>query len=250
MYITYKVVCKVTNKSYIGSHKTDVLDDGYMGSGRLIAESVLKYGIENHYKEILGIFETRKESTDLEHKLIKELKHKQPDNCLNLTCGGESFDYINNNLTFDRAAFGKLTPHTYSKELKENNTRKYNLSPKHCVECGAVIPYEKRGNKFCSSSCSARHNNKLRGRYKSEYRVCPQCGNKFLVEKSSEKRFCNTRCAGKYISVQKKLQNLKQRLEKDIETIRRRHQTESFRQIAKDYGVSGNCIKHLLKDNK
>lgn len=39
---------------------------------------------------------------------------------------------------------------------------KYNIHPKHCLNCGSVIPYEKRTNKFCNSSCSCIYNNNKR----------------------------------------------------------------------------------------
>ena len=39
---------------------------------------------------------------------------------------------------------------------------KYCEHPKYCKNCGKVIPYEKRLNNFCNSSCSASFNNKER----------------------------------------------------------------------------------------
>lgn len=35
----------------------------------------------------------------------------------------------------------------------------YDLNPKLCLHCGTAIPFEKRVNKFCNSSCSATFNN-------------------------------------------------------------------------------------------
>ena len=95
MFVTYKITCIITGKYYIGSHKTDNIDDGYMGSGRFIRQSISVYGIENHVKEILGVFDTRKESIDLEHKLIKQKKKLEKEMCLNITNGGSSSDKIN-----------------------------------------------------------------------------------------------------------------------------------------------------------
>lgn len=95
MFITYKVTCTITGKYYIGSHKTNDVDDGYMGSGKFIRDSIARYGVENHTKEVLGIFETRKESLELEHALIKEKKVLEKEMCLNASDGGYSFDHLN-----------------------------------------------------------------------------------------------------------------------------------------------------------
>lgn len=95
MFITYKVTCTVTGKYYIGSHKADNINDGYMGSGKFIRDSIAKYGIENHTKEVLGVFETRKESLELEHNLVKEKRATEKEMCLNASSGGYSFDYLN-----------------------------------------------------------------------------------------------------------------------------------------------------------
>lgn len=43
--------------------------------------------------------------------------------------------------------------------IKQTN---YNLSPKKCIGCNTNLSYEKRGNKYCTLSCSAIFNNKKR----------------------------------------------------------------------------------------
>lgn len=56
--------------------------------------------------------------------------------------------------------------------LNELNHEFYYKIPQRCKECETIIPYEKRNtNVFCSSSCSAKHNNVKRTMNKFKY--CP-----------------------------------------------------------------------------
>jgi hypothetical protein len=68
----YIVTNHINDKVYIGVHKTDNLDDGYMGSGLALQRAYKKYGIENFEKEILAFCDTYKDALDLEGKLVNK----------------------------------------------------------------------------------------------------------------------------------------------------------------------------------
>lgn len=90
-YTVYKITNKINQKFYIGKHQTKNLDDGYMGSGKLIRAAIKKYGIENFTKEILYIFSTEDQMNQKEKELvvISEMSY-------NLCEGGKGgFSYIN-----------------------------------------------------------------------------------------------------------------------------------------------------------
>lgn len=58
---------------------------------------------------------------------------------------------------------GYIIKYGYEKKFLQTSAEKYNNCPKKCKECDEIIPYNKRDNKFCSSNCSAKFNNKNRG---------------------------------------------------------------------------------------
>ena len=83
----YKTTCKVTGKFYVGMHSTNNLDDGYLGSGKILGYSRHKYGDENHVKEIVEFLPSRDALKLREKEIVNEELLKDPY-CMNLTSGG------------------------------------------------------------------------------------------------------------------------------------------------------------------
>lgn len=72
--MTYYGIYKITNllngKMYIGQHTTSNLDDGYMGSGKLLKRAIAKYGRENFRKEWLMFCEDADELNYMERVYV------------------------------------------------------------------------------------------------------------------------------------------------------------------------------------
>lgn len=70
--VIYKTTNLVNGKIYIGQHKTQIIDDGYIGSGKLIRLAIEKYGIENFVREILELVQSKEEADLKEEFWIRE----------------------------------------------------------------------------------------------------------------------------------------------------------------------------------
>lgn len=86
-HIVYKITNNMNGKFYIGIHSTANINDGYMGSGKIIKRAIKQHGIDNFKKEILFIFDTRDEALLKEQELVTE-DLVTNDNCYNLVLGG------------------------------------------------------------------------------------------------------------------------------------------------------------------
>jgi len=113
-YTVYKIVNKINEKIYVGFHKTNNLDDGYMGSGKLIKRALSKYGVENFTKEILKVFDTKAEAEAYEASVVDKDFTLREDT-YNITIGGNvRISYGSNNGFYGK----KHSPETLAKLSK------------------------------------------------------------------------------------------------------------------------------------
>jgi hypothetical protein len=151
-YAIYKITNKIDGKIYIGSHKTENLDDNYMGSGKYLKYAQEKHGIENFTKEILFVFDTAEQMYAKEAELVNE-EFIATQNTYNLKVGGfGGWDYVNKNPTFDRSDrarharscgsgfLGKTHSEKHMKTLcNVNKKNSYFGGRKHSVETKKTI---------------------------------------------------------------------------------------------------------------
>lgn len=86
----FHYIYKITRddgRYYIGLHSTDILEDGYFGSGNRITASIKKHGKERHTKQILEYLLSRQEAKNREKELLSEELRADPM-CMNIAPGG------------------------------------------------------------------------------------------------------------------------------------------------------------------
>lgn len=86
-YIVYRTTNTLNGRIYIGFHSTNNLDDGYLGSGKLIKAAIKKYGRGNFTREILFIFDNRDDAEAKERELVNYAFIAEDTN-YNLSIGG------------------------------------------------------------------------------------------------------------------------------------------------------------------
>jgi hypothetical protein len=131
-YTIYKITNIINGKFYIGKHQTINLDDGYMGSGKLVRRAIQKYGKENFLKEILFIYDNEKDMNEKEKELviISEQTYNLCDGgkggfgYINRTCGSQG-ERLNKALSNEKRALGRNTQKRLGVGLYNPNLIRY-----------------------------------------------------------------------------------------------------------------------------
>ncbi len=87
-FIIYETINNVNGKRYLGKHKTEIIEDGYLGSGLVLERALKKYGKNNFSRKILFLCSSEEEMNSLEKQLItKEVC--SDDGYYNIALGGQ-----------------------------------------------------------------------------------------------------------------------------------------------------------------
>ena len=87
-YTVYKTTNTINGKFYIGAHRTENPNDGYLGSGKALRNAIRKYGRAAFVKEVLFDFDTPDEMWAQERELVTPEFKRDPGN-YNLLEGGK-----------------------------------------------------------------------------------------------------------------------------------------------------------------
>jgi hypothetical protein len=159
-FLVYETTNLINGKVYVGSHKTEDLNDGYLGSGKNLKRAIRKYGAENFSRRIVRSCESSEEMYELEAKIVNEefILRKDTYNIVKGGCGG--FDFINST----RTSYNLPGPGIHAGHIttKSAAVKKFIDSNVKCRNCGAPISYETRRNgshgkkkTYCSISCGS-----------------------------------------------------------------------------------------------
>ena len=196
--IIYQLRNKINGKIYIGQHRTDNIDDNYLGSGgKHLQNAKLKYGIDNFEKTILFDFSTFEEMNNKEIEIVNE-EFIANDQTYNKVLGGitgfntTGYTTVKDN---DDNTFMIRTddPRYLSGELVGfNKGRKYPNS----ASIGFVSVKDKNGNCFRVPSDDPKYlNGELVGVTKNTITVKDKDGNAIRVQ-SDDPRYLSGELVG------------------------------------------------------
>lgn len=137
----YKITNLLNNKYYVGIHSTDKLNDGYMGSGKIISKAIDKYGCENFKKEIIQFVNSREELILLEKQVVNESMVNDPM-CYNMVLGGSNFL----NKTIGKITVKDKDGNTFMVDVNDPKRLSGELKP---ILCGYRNVIDKHGNTYC-----------------------------------------------------------------------------------------------------
>lgn len=139
-YILYETTNLINGKKYRGIHKTNKLEDGYLGSGTAFEMAVKKYGKENFTREILEFCESYDELLEREKIYVDEYWVKDNSN-YNLKTGGQSGGILSDD---SKSKISETLKRKYASGeiIHKNIGKKFEpLTPSHKESISKTIKY-------------------------------------------------------------------------------------------------------------
>lgn len=151
-HYAYIITNLITGKQYVGDRSCNCLpkEDPYLGSGIYLNRSQRKYGKENFRKEILELFETKKEAYNAQKKYIDEYNTLVPEG-YNIDKNGGSrptSEEINRKIGLGNK--GKKLSEKHKKQIsKANKDKKFSENHKEKIrESHLGKPHPHKGHKI------------------------------------------------------------------------------------------------------
>jgi len=142
----YKTTNLINNKIYIGQHKSEVFDETYFGSGKMITEALHKYGKNNFKCEILEWCESKQDADAKEKLHIAQNGLPNYEIGYNITKGGQLRFFTgmkhdeNTKLKMSNRAKNRLHPGTSNGHIWYNDG-----THSKCISRDKVPQYEQNG---------------------------------------------------------------------------------------------------------
>lgn len=171
-YIIYKTTNTINGKIYIGLHETDNLSDGYLGSGKALKRAIRKYGKDNFKKEILFVYNNKREMIAKEKELVNE-------------------DFVNRKDTYNisKGGFG-LSTLSESKRKETDEKIKEARKKWDLTEMARKrIATQLKNDKNCFKKIGEKSAKKIKENYKNGYTNPRQNFNKVQIYDNENKLF-------------------------------------------------------------
>jgi group I intron endonuclease len=210
IYYIYKITNLCNNKIYIGIHKALFLDDGYMGSGKLLKAAIKKYGKKNFRKEILKTFDNEEDMILKEQELVTA-EFVLDESNYNIMPGGKFGSLERNGLSFKNkrhsletiekirsSAIGREHTDATRKKMSANNFSKTDSvrQKEHAKQAGSYSKSDEHKLKISESMKRVHQEiNPNLGKLRQKV-TCPYCGKEGANNTMSRWHFNNCSVGG------------------------------------------------------
>lgn len=160
-YLVYETTNLTNGRIYVGSHKTTVVEDGYLGSGTLMRRAIRKHGPDNFSRRIIKECSSAEEMYSLEAQIVDADFVARKDT-YNVKLGGQGgFDHLNvegikYKFTAENQKLGSSATRTRAQERFESKNYR-------CLNCETPLRYQGKSTTkqiYCSRSCSTIDHNR------------------------------------------------------------------------------------------